>query len=57
MLLMVEHFWPAYIRLLKLAEDRLWDARGEEFCLHSGWGWLEVTTRGFVFSIALTKQT
>lgn len=57
MLLMVEHFWPAYIRLLKLAEDRLWDARGEEFCLHSDWGWLEVTTRGFVFSIALSKQT
>lgn len=28
--LMVEHFWPASVQLLKPAEDRLRDARGEE---------------------------
>lgn len=52
MLLMVEHFWPASVRLLKPAEDRLRDAHGEEFCLSLNWGGLEVTTGGFVFSCA-----
>lgn len=50
MLLMVEHFWPASVRLLKPAEDRLQDAHGEEFCLSLNWGGLAVTTRDFVFS-------
>lgn len=57
MLLMVEHFWPASVRLLKPAEDRLRDAHAKEFCLPLNWGGLEVTTRSFVFSHAQSKQT
>lgn len=43
MLLMVEQFWPASVRLLKPAEGRLQDAHGEEFWLSLTWGGLEVT--------------
>ena len=57
MLLTVEDFWPASVRLLKPAEDGLQDACGEEFCLSLNWGGLEVTTRHFVFSCAWSKQT
>lgn len=48
MLLMVKHFWPASVRLLKPAEDKLRDAPGKRV-LPLNWDGLEVTTRALSF--------